>query len=135
MPIDAIHVTRYPRDGGHYTTETIVQPTWDVVERELRSMHNWEKPILWLHQDREVGDSNCMAVNGGCGIYHLQIADEEGNWEQAVDPNGSDEEVEVWLSDQGFATEGKFTWPVEQAVDLVRWYYERGTAHPRYSWQ
>ena len=74
MSIDALDVTRYPRDRGPYTTETIVQPSWYVVERELRSMHNWEKPILWLHQDREVGDSTCLAINGGCGIYHARPA-------------------------------------------------------------
>jgi len=134
MPIDAINITRYPRDRGPYTIETIERPTWDIVEREIRSMHNWEKPILWLKQDREIDETNCMAITGGSGIYHLQIVDEKGNWRQAADPEGSDHEVEVWLSDQGFATEAKFTWPVEKAVKLARWYYDRGTPHPEYSW-
>jgi len=135
MPIDAIHVMRYPRDGGHFTTEVIERPAWDIVERELRSMHNWEKPILWLRQNREVGDSNCLAVCGGCAIYHVQIADKAGDWKQALDPEGSEEEIEVWLSDQGFATAAKFTWPVEKALELVRWYFDHGSAHPHYSWQ
>ena len=134
MAIDAINVTRYPRDGGPYTTEMIERPGWEVVEREVRSMHNWEKPLIWVQQDREVGDRNCMAVCGGSGVYHVQIADEEGRWWQAVDPEGSEEVVEVWVSDQGFSAEAKFTWAVEKAVEVVRWYYERGERHQGYTW-
>ncbi|HEX3355388.1 MAG TPA: hypothetical protein VHS31_00305 [Tepidisphaeraceae bacterium] len=132
--VDSIKIVHYPRDGGPYTTDTILQPSWDILERELRSMHNWEKPNLFLDQDREVPGRNCMGICGGSGVYHVQIADDRACWQQAFNPEGLNDEVDVWLSDQGFATKAKFTWPVEDAVKLVRWYYDHGTPHPSYSW-
>ncbi|HET6250041.1 MAG TPA: hypothetical protein VFE47_20285 [Tepidisphaeraceae bacterium] len=135
MLISALQVTRYPLVGGPYTNTTIERPSWDVVEEELRAMHNWEKPLLWLCKDRDVGYENCMAVCGGSGVFHVQVADNDGNWFQAVDPHGSDQPVDVWLSDQGFTTKARYTWPVDKAVELVRWYFEHGTMEPRYAWE
>jgi hypothetical protein len=89
MAIDAIAITRYPRDNGPYTTTVVTTPPWETVENELRTMHNFEKPILWLHQDRNVGDTNCLAVCGGNGVYHVQVVDDQDGWQEAYDPHGS----------------------------------------------
>ena len=135
MAIDALNVTMYPRDGGPFKTTTHLLPGWEIVEHELRSMDNWEKPILWLHQNRSVGDSGCLAVCGGSGVYHIQVADTGGDWREAIDSSGSEEQVDVWLSDQGFTTARKLAWPIENAIELVRWYFEHGSPHPNYTWR
>jgi hypothetical protein len=132
--IDALNITRYPRDAGPYTVTMVVTPPWETVESELRTMDNYEKPILWLHRDRKIGDKDCLAVCGGNGVYHIQVIDDQGRWHEACDPNGSEADVEVWSSDQGFTTKAKFTWPLEKATELIRWYFEHGTRHPDFSW-
>jgi hypothetical protein len=82
-----------------------------------------------------IGDSGCLAVCGGSGIYHIQIANIRGDWCEAIDPNGADDQVDVWLSDQGFATSRKLTWPLKDATELVRYYFDNRSKHPGYAWR
>ena len=126
-------VNHYRAQYDHATVD-VHDPSWAAVEAELSTMDNFAKPALWLFRDREMPDGNCLAVCGGSGVYHVQVADEDANWMEAFDPNGSNETVEVWQSDQGFATEAKKTWPLPEAKKLVQWYFENGTRHPEYSW-
>jgi hypothetical protein len=134
-PIQALDVIRYPRDQTPHTTETLLEPTWERLEHELQTMDRYEKPILWLCQRVGIGDSDALAVTGGEGAYHLQIADENSDWLQAVNPARSSEQVELWTSDQGFAPEARFTWDLNQTLEIVRWYFEHGTAHPEITWE
>lgn len=107
--VQLLTVTLYPRGPGSYWSEEHVNPTWGLVESELLTMDPFEKPILCLQLYLDIPDSDVMMVNGGNGVYHLQICDTEANWIQAFDPNGSEEEIDVWTSDQGFATARKYT--------------------------
>jgi hypothetical protein len=117
-----------------HTSVDVDDPPWSAVEAELSTMDNFAKPALWLFRDRNMPDGNCLAVCGGSGVYHVQVADEGADWKEAFDPSGSNDTVEVWRSDQGFAAEAKKTWALTDAVKLVRWYFETGTRHPEYSW-
>jgi hypothetical protein len=131
--IEFLQVTHYPRGPGRYWHISHDAPGWDLVESELESMHRFEKPILTLQKKKEWEDSDLMMVNGGEGIYHIQI-EEDDCWLQAYDPEGSDELVDVWLSDQGFSTERRYTWNLEDAGKIVRHYFETGEKHPGYRW-
>jgi hypothetical protein len=133
--IESLEITRYTRDKYPYTVESILEPSWDLLEQELRTMEKYEKPILWLCLEAGNGESDSMAINGGNGVYHVQIADSDFNWIQAINPEGSSEMVQVWTSDQGFETEAKFTWDLEKTLEMVRWYFEHGKAHPNFLWQ
>jgi hypothetical protein len=133
--VRALEVTRYTRDNKPYITETLLEPTWDVLEHHLGTMDRYEKPILWLCQTAGVGDSNAMAINGGQDVYHIQIADSNFEWSFAVNPLNSSDEVEVWTSDQGFTTQARFTWNLEQALEIVRWYFVNGTPLSSVLWQ
>src|SRR5438045_453937 len=82
MPSERLSVEIY-RGQFNRTSAVFDNPGWDVVERELRTMHNWAKPNLFLQQYRDIQDSNLLGVCGGSGIYHIQSADERGNWQQA----------------------------------------------------
>jgi hypothetical protein len=131
--IASLEVTRYARDDKPYTTESILEPSWAVLEQELRTMDKYEKPILWLYL--EAGECNSMAINGGNGVHDVQIVDSDFNWFQATNPYGSSEIVAVWTSDQGFETEAKFTWGLEDTLEMVRWYFEHHQRHPNFVWQ
>ena len=133
--IGSVDVVRYTRDHQPYTTETILEPSWDVLEHELRTMDNFEKPILCLCLEANVGDHDAMAVHGGNGVYHVQVVDSDCNWVQATNPKGPSEIVQVWTSDQGFETEAKFTWNLSDALEMMRWYFDHHEAHPNFVWQ
>jgi hypothetical protein len=133
--IESLEITRYTHDNQPYTTETILEPSWDFLEQELRTMDNYEKPILWLCLEAGNGESDSMAVTGGNGVYHVQVVDSTFKWVQAMNPEGSSETVHVWTSDQGFETEAKFTWDLEKTLEMVRWYFEHGEPHPDFVWQ
>ena len=133
MPIQRMSVDTYSAQYQHSHLD-IQNPPWPKIEAVLRSMDRFAKPNLWLFEDRDMPDGNCLAVCGGNGVYHVQVADADGNWTEAFDPHGSNEIVEVWESDQGFDTQAKKTWSLETTEKLVRWYFENGTRHPGYSW-
>ena len=97
-------------------------------------MDSYSKPILILEQNRDDPSTNVLMICGGSGVFHLQFADQKAFWYQASDPNGSDDEIEVWTSDQGFAIARKNTWPLEIAVSIAQYYFDHGTAHPQFAW-
>lgn len=97
-------------------------------------MDNYEKPLLDLLQDKENPGANMLSVTGGNGVYHVQIADDQMRWCQACDPDGPDDVIEVWRSDQGFDAPRNWTWPIDDAVKLVRYYYVHGKPNPDYNW-
>ena len=66
-------------------------------------------------------------------MYHIQVA-AEACWCEVIDPDGSKEEVDVWLSDQGFSTEKQKTWPLDDALSIVDHFYKTGQMHPGYTW-
>jgi len=96
-------------------------------------MDNFRKPMLWLAKNPEETDSDVMAINGGSGVFHIQI-EEEDDWFEAYDPDGSLEETEVWKSDQGFSTENRKTWDIENALEIVAHYFNNGTKTPKCAW-
>ena len=133
--IRVLDVVRYSRDNRPWTSELILEPTWAQLEDELLTMDSFEKPMLWLLRDAEVLDGDLLCVTGGQDVYHVQIAVPIGNWLQAVNPERSDEYIDVWTSDQGFSTQARFTWTLEPTLKMVRWYFEHGTPHPEYLWE
>jgi hypothetical protein len=134
MPILAMTITTYHPDTGRAKSTTQQNPTWDAVCAELSNMDSYSKPLLTLEQNADDPSANVMMICGGSGTYHIQYADNEACWFQACDPDGSDEEIDVWTSDQGFATAKKNTWPIETALTLAKYYYEHGCAHLAFNW-
>lgn len=133
--IKKLETVHYPHGSGNYTTEVIKNPAWDNVLAELRTMEPFEKPILTLHQHIDVYESDLMMINGGNDLFHIQVADSSGSWIQAWDPAGSDEIIGIWTSDQGFACERKFTWPLKIVTQIVKYYFEYAKRHPEFQWK
>jgi len=132
--IELLEVTCYPREPGSYWTEKFPDPAWRMVESHVRQMHPYERPLLTLQRHRDVPDSELLMINGGNDLFHVQVADADAYWSQAFDPDGSEEQVQVWLSDQGFATARRFTWGLIDALTLLRHYFETGSKHHGYHW-
>ena len=130
----SIQIERYSRRTGKGTSEDIKEPLWSHVEREIRSMDRFEKPIIFLLNFDDNTETDCMAITGGNGIYHLQVADEEGSWQEAVNSRGGDREIEIWTSDQGMTTQQRFTWDTEEAVRIAKYYWEEQEPSPEVKW-
>lgn len=133
--IELMHVTIYLRGPGPYRGVDFITPNWTIVDEQLKTMDSFEKPMLTLLQNANHPDANVMTVCGGGDLFHISIADSKGFWSQVVDPDGSDENIAVWTSDQGFDPEKKYTWPLDHTRKLVRYYYEHETQHPDYNWE
>lgn len=131
--IRRLDITRYQEDGWTHTTETVIDPTWERVLRELTSMDNFRKPIVWMAKDPDRTESEVMAINGGSGVFHIQI-EEADDWFEAYDPSGSSDEIEVWKSDQGFSTEIRKTWDLENTLEIVAHYFQTGMRSPTHAW-
>lgn len=133
--ICTLQITRYRADGSLKGTEEIEAPTWEEIESEVRSMDRFEKPMLWLLSEVDNTETHCMAVTGGDGLYHVQIADEEGEWTEAVNPDGGSEVIELWTSDQGLSVERRFTWDLEQTLKIVYVYWSQEQPSPDVKWE
>lgn len=128
-----IQATYYSRKTGTPSNEEIEEPTWEKLEHEIRTMDPYEKPIIWITVGGDT-ESDCMAITGGGGVYHLQFSNGDGDWHQAVNPSRGDAEVEVWTSDQGFTTAEKFTWSIEDALRIAKVFWERQEPAPGVDW-
>lgn len=132
--IACMQVTHYPDGHGPWWTEDILDPTWEQVEGEISSMLRDAKPLVWLLKHRDQADADLLAVTGGEGVYHIQVADAESIWMQAVNPQRGDEMVEVWTSDQGFTTQARFTLPLGETLSIVKVYFEQGIPDGQATW-
>jgi hypothetical protein len=119
-----VQVTHYSRETGRSNNEEIEEPTWEKLAHEIRTMDPYEKPIIFITSGGDT-ETDCMAITGGSGVYHLQFSDGDADWHQAINPSRGDAEVEVWTSDQGFATAERFTWSIENALRIARVFWER----------
>ena len=131
--IEKLELTIYEKDGWTHSIQESVNPDWDSVEQALRAMDKFSRPLLWLFKNQEIPDADLLTVCGGSGVYHVQVEEDE-SWYEAIDPSGSVDNVEVWLSDQGFSTEKRKTWKFKQARDLVKYYFTTGKRNPKYEW-
>ena len=127
-------VTNYPPDGGPYSSHDFPNPSWIDIEQQIRTMHRFERPMIYLSKNLEVDGCDVLSLCGGEGLYHIQFADSDGNWFQAVDPIGSDEAIQIWTSDQGFEAPRSSLWEIDDVLKMTRWYVENGTPHPEFLW-
>lgn len=127
MP-SAIHhmgVVRYYRDGRPWDSEDVLSPNWANVEGAVRRMDNYCFPIVTLHTNGDEDDDTYLNIIGGDGrwaMFHVM-----GEW-QYEDPAGSEEEVRLWESDQGYFCKAKNVLvDVEEVLRLAKAFYDSGS--------
>lgn len=123
--IHHITVVRYYRDGRDWDREKITAPTWSDVESAIRRMDNYCYPIVELSTTDKEEDENIFVICGGGGRWALfQIM---GAW-QYEKPGGSDKEVRLWDSDQGYyCREKNILTDVSEVLRIVKSFYETGS--------
>ena len=132
--VHAIHISHYSRKTGELRGEDISDPSWQIVEREIRTMDRYTKPLIFLMTAEDDTESDCMAITGGGDFCHLQISDSDGRWQEAVNPGRGSREIEVWTSDQGFTTEERYTWSIEDAIRIAKFFWDEERPSPDVEW-
>ena len=124
-PIHHMTVIRYYRDGRHWDTEQTDSPSWESVEAAVRRMDNYCFPIVELNRAESDEDQNMFNICGGAGrwaLFHIM-----GDW-QYENPAGSEDEVRLWDSDQGYyCKEKNVLTDVEKVLRITKAFYDTGT--------
>lgn|SRR5690349_15795297 len=123
-PIHHMTAIRYYRDRPGWDAQQIHSPTWSDVESAIGRMDNYCFPIVQLNTTDNDEDENVFNILGGDGrwaLFHMM-----GEWQYA-EPGGSEKEVRLWESDQGyFCREKNVLGDVEKVLRIVKKFYETG---------
>lgn len=130
----AIHhmsTLRYYKNRRPWTKTKVVAPTFEQVEHAIRRMDNYCFPIVELFLTKEEEDVETFLIIGGNGPYAL--AELFGRWAYE-NPDGSDAEVTLWDSDQGYeCMEKNLIYDVEDVLKIVKRFYETGSYDDLYA--
>jgi hypothetical protein len=123
-PVRQLTAIRYHRDRP-WDAESTANPRWDEVVAAIRRMDDHFYPIVQLNCGEHDDDETIFNVIGGNGrfaLFHMM-----GDW-QYSDANGSDEEVRLWTSDQGyFCAQRNILTDMDKVLRIVKVYYETGS--------
>lgn len=121
--IHHIDIDRYDANGNQLDSEEVSSPAWSVVESAIRQMDNYCRPLVYLFTGETVDDGEVFAVCGGDGRWAL-FDFNYGGW-QYEDPEGGDEEVRLWDSDQGYVCcEKNVLTDIEKVLRITKHFYE-----------
>ena len=102
--------------------EVIDHPSWEQVQAAIRRMENFCYPIVTLAFDESEQDG--LIIVGGPRRYSATRVD--GSWIYER-PDGSDQEVRLWLSDQGFyCRERNIIRTRRRTLEIAKAFYETG---------
>src|SRR5215469_6405840 len=118
MAIGTLKVVHYETSNGPWSANLTVDPPWSDVESAIRRMDGDLFPIVMLFIGRELPRVDMMPgfdLLGGKNGYFIS-ARPNGTELYYRDEKASSEEVEVWISDQGFSCSRMMVCP---DIDLV----------------
>lgn len=123
-PVRQLTAIRYHRDRS-WDAEFTATPGWDDVVAAIRRMDDHYYPIVQLNCTEWDDDEKIFNVVGGYGGFAL--FQQMGDW-QYSDPAGSDDEVRLWTSDQGyFCAQRNILTDVDKVLRIAKAYYETGS--------
>ena len=130
-------ITRYESSTGPYRTEWIRNPKWQDVEHAIRALDRDLLPFVWMYHDPNPDPDNDLPdfdITGGDGAYYFAIRG-DGYELTFTDESRGDEEVDVWISDQGASFPAFNVCPdVKIAIDAARSFYEDGSPCDSVPW-
>jgi len=124
----AIHhmaVVRYFLDGRPWDVVQVIEPAWEEVEHAIRRMDNVSLPLVQLNPTADEENEDVFNVLGGDGRWALfQIM---GSW-HFENPEGGEEEVTLWESDQGYSCKARnILTDIEAVLRITRQFYRTGS--------
>ncbi len=136
MIVRRLDVTVYADGGRSWHVETSVTPAWSVIEQAVRHLDKFSHPFLFLCLSEEEDADERLEIMGGNGDYWI-AGNFDGFWQRRfVNPNGGDERVMVWTSDQGFGdAQRHICHDVEVVVRVARYFFDHGHFDPSLTWE
>jgi hypothetical protein len=123
-------ITRYASSTGPYSTECKIDPAWREVEDSIRALDRNLFPFIWMFRDSAADASNDIPdfeVVGGDGEYFVAVRG-EGYDLTFTDPRRGNEEIDVWISDQGASFPASNVCPdLERVLEAARVFFVNGT--------
>jgi hypothetical protein len=136
VAIGRLEITTYETERGPYHTERVANPTWEAIQGAINRLDRCFYPFVYLYKDVNApGDSvPDFQVVGGDNAYAVVI--HEGDKELWLqNPGAGDEEIDVWVSDQGTSIPARQVCPLLGEVLLAaRYFYEYGEPNPESTW-
>jgi hypothetical protein len=129
MPARHLTIVRYPPGEGWRCAE-IRQPSWLAISAAIRAMDDDEFPWIQLSWKKAVAscgeDEQSLNIMGGADAG-FAVFEFMGRW-QFEDPLGSNEDVRLWQSDQGYYCKRKnIIADVGDVLMLAQVYFETGS--------
>ncbi len=122
-PIHHLDCVEYLGFGKPGELKRIQDPSWVDVEGAIRKMDNYYFPIVELHCDFG-DDESVFLIIGGSGRWALLNL--SGEWEYE-NPEGLDDDIELWKSDQGYSSKEKNTLvDIEKVLNIIRMFFKTG---------
>jgi hypothetical protein len=128
MPARHLTIVHYP-PGENWRLIEISQPLWSDVSAAITKMDDDQYPwvqLSWKKVSSCGEDEEALNIIGdsaaGFAVFEFM-----GRW-QFEDPLGSDEEVRLWQSDQGYyCNRRNIVADGGNVLELVRAYFETGS--------
>ena len=130
-----LSITHYDENGQQWYSEDIENPTWEQIEQSIRLLDRFQRPFLHLKKPEEPLESGYLSVLGGEGAYSLSAAVGD-SFPNYFDPTQSDEEIDIWTSDQGYYPEEKYVcYDLNLVLRIAHHYAQFGELSPVVTWQ
>lgn len=127
MTAHQLTIVHYPPRESCRCVE-IRSPDWEDVAAAIRKMDDNEYPIVqlsWEDVESCFDDESSFNIIGGSAAGFAIF--EMNGW-QFEDPDGSEEDVRLWHSDQGyFCKRRNIITDVDTVLTLTRVYFETGS--------
>jgi hypothetical protein len=134
--IRVLEYITYEDDGWTWRPHEVADPSWEQIEAAVRRLDRFRHPFLFLRLREDMPDEDRLEVMGGDGAWWVARTFGGHLQRRLVNPEGGDEEVRVWTSDQGFADEGRFVCEnIEVVLQVTRYFAEHGDFDPSVAWE
>lgn len=136
MFVTKLSAAQYSKDGLSYEMLETASPTWQQIESAIATLDRFCFPYLWLFLDETETEQERIDVMGGRGAYWLCGSTKGYLYRRLMNPSGSQAEIMVWESDQGFADEERFvTYDQSTIVQAIKHFFDYGDYHPALKWE
>lgn len=136
MAVGRLEITTYETVSRPYHTEVILHPAWEVVQGAISRLDRSFYPFVWLYTDTGApqGSVPDFQVVGGNGAYAVVLRD-CGKELWLLNPAGGDDEIDVWVSDQGASVPSRMVcMSLGEVLLAARYFFEHGTPSPDLRW-
>ena len=128
MMADHLTIVHYP-PRQHWQCVEVRSPSWDVVSAAIRQMDDTEYPIVqlsWKDLDTCFDDEESFNIVGG-RPSGFALFEYTPGW-MFEDPDGGDEDVRLWQSDQGYSCKRRnIIVDINEVLKLTQIYFETGS--------